>query len=143
MGSSGAGTVQGKQCQGGGQRPGRKKVPSECWSIEIKEGVLHRGMEVKFTRTHFEEGSREGEQLEKHLFKDLHPCFRLTFGDDRVYVCVWGGGKIFFSIIFCQSLYFPFHYSGCAGELVPEEAFESGTLRECFWQALSVGMARS
>lgn len=45
--------------------------------------------------------------------------------------------------MFCQSLHFPFYYlfSGYVGGHILEEVFESCTLWEYSWQALSVDMA--
>lgn len=68
--NSGAGTVQGKQFQGGGQSLGSKQAPSEHSSIKLDEEAHH-----KFTRTPLEESSREAEQLGKHLFIGSHLAF--------------------------------------------------------------------
>lgn len=64
MESSGAGTVQGQQFQDGGHSLGSRKAPAECWGLKLKDRVLGREMEVKFTRAHLKgqwQGSAVGE----------------------------------------------------------------------------------
>ena len=57
MASSGAEqtTVKWKQFQGGRQSRGYRKVPSEWWARKLKEGILRREPEVKFTRAYLRE----------------------------------------------------------------------------------------